>query len=204
MSTLQVCSRELYRMPSRTPAPFGCLDPRLGTSNKNDVCGTCSKKLADCAGHFGYIKLELPVFHIGFFKAVAEILQNICKTCSRVLLGPVERKSFLKQMRSPATDPLRKVKVRKRITEACKKVTCCPWCGGANGQVKRVPGAQAFKLVHDRFGRDWRKDELKSGMREAFEGGMEGVTALAPELAPHIGESPAQLWRCEGDVAAGS
>jgi DNA-directed RNA polymerase III subunit RPC1 len=32
------------------------------------ICETCNLKLADCAGHFGYIKLELPVFHIGYFK----------------------------------------------------------------------------------------------------------------------------------------
>ena len=30
-------------------------------------------------GHFGYISLELPVFHIGFFKAIMECLQRICK-----------------------------------------------------------------------------------------------------------------------------
>lgn len=51
---------------------------------------------------------------------------------------------------------LRKVKIRKRITEACKKVTLCPWCGAINGPVKRVPGAQAFKLIHDKYGRDYR------------------------------------------------
>jgi DNA-directed RNA polymerase III subunit RPC1 len=32
------------------------------------ICDTCNLKLADCAGHFGYITLELPVFHIGYFK----------------------------------------------------------------------------------------------------------------------------------------
>ena len=35
--------------------------------------------MADCAGHFGYVALELPVFHVGFFKAVISILQKICK-----------------------------------------------------------------------------------------------------------------------------
>jgi DNA-directed RNA polymerase III subunit RPC1 len=37
--------------------------------------------MADCAGHFGYIKLVLPVFHIGYFKAIIAILQEICKVC---------------------------------------------------------------------------------------------------------------------------
>ena len=44
----------------------------------------------------GYIKLELPVFHIGYLKAVHAILQCICKTCSHVLLEVEERRKFLK------------------------------------------------------------------------------------------------------------
>jgi DNA-directed RNA polymerase beta' subunit len=35
--------------------------------------------LAECTGHFGYIKLALPVFHPGYFKAILGILQQICK-----------------------------------------------------------------------------------------------------------------------------
>ena len=52
--------------------------------------------LADCTGHFGYIQLELPVFHIGYFKSTVQVLQCICKGCSRVMLGEEERRSFLK------------------------------------------------------------------------------------------------------------
>jgi DNA-directed RNA polymerase III subunit RPC1 len=140
VSSLQVCSRELYRMGDkgeRKPAPFGCLDPRLGISGKSDLCGTCNKKLSDCAGHFGHIPLELPVFHIGFLKAVIEILQNICKTCSRVLLSSSDRVKYSKLMRVPSADPLRKTRYRKAITDACKKIALCPFCGAHNGQVRR-------------------------------------------------------------------
>ncbi len=44
----------------------------------------------------GYIRLELPVFHIGYFKNTVQILQCICKSCSRVLLPEEERKVWLK------------------------------------------------------------------------------------------------------------
>ena len=50
------------------------------------MCETCGKSLADCAGHYGYIELELPVFHIGYFRSIIGILQIICKVVS-VLLG---------------------------------------------------------------------------------------------------------------------
>ncbi|KAF1790063.1 RNA polymerase Rpb1, domain 5 [Phytophthora cactorum] len=100
MSELRVQSKDLFKVQTREPQANGVLDKRLGVSNKKDTCDTCHLKLSDCVGHFGYIKLELPVFHIGYFKAITEILQNICKSCSRVLLPPTERELFLRRMRT--------------------------------------------------------------------------------------------------------
>lgn len=71
-------------MPERRPQPNGVLDPRLGVSNKRAICETCGQALADCTGHFGYIRLELPVFHIGYFKNTVQILQVGRKTISWV------------------------------------------------------------------------------------------------------------------------
>ncbi len=49
-----------------------------------------------CIRHAGYIKLELPVFHIGYMKPTLQILQAICKNCSHVLLDADERRKYLK------------------------------------------------------------------------------------------------------------
>jgi DNA-directed RNA polymerase III subunit RPC1 len=38
---LRVSNRELYQMPLRNPAPHGCLDTRLGISDKASACKTC-------------------------------------------------------------------------------------------------------------------------------------------------------------------
>lgn len=46
-----------------------------GTSEKDRPCLTCGKCLADCLGHYGYLDLELPCFHVGYFKAIIGILQ---------------------------------------------------------------------------------------------------------------------------------
>ena len=51
------------QMPQRTPTPEGVLDARLGVSNKRSRCATCGLGLKECAGHFGFVKLPLPVFH---------------------------------------------------------------------------------------------------------------------------------------------
>lgn len=99
--------RIAWRVPgfglSDARAAYGILDKRLGVSNKSDTCETCGRRLADCTGHFGYIQLRLPVFHIGFIKATINVLQSICKSCSRVLCDADFRRIMLKQMRDPKT-----------------------------------------------------------------------------------------------------
>jgi hypothetical protein len=39
--------------------------------------------LATCIGHYGFIDLELPVFHVGYFRSCINILQVICKVSTR-------------------------------------------------------------------------------------------------------------------------
>ncbi|KAJ9504558.1 hypothetical protein QJQ45_020175, partial [Haematococcus lacustris] len=95
------------RPPSPTPpsAPF----PPQGISNKTAACETCGQKLQDCAGHFGYIQLELPVFHIGYFKNTIQLLQCICKTCSHVLLPLKEKQQWLRRFRNPRVERSQRV-----------------------------------------------------------------------------------------------
>ncbi len=54
----------------------GVLDHRMGTSQKDQNCQTCGKGLSDCPGHFGYINLELPVFHVGYFRAIIQVTSS--------------------------------------------------------------------------------------------------------------------------------
>ncbi len=79
LSEFEANQRDLYRPEDRAPLAHGVLDKRLGVSNKVDKCETCGLGLAECVGHNAYIKLVLPVFHIGYFKHCLGILQCICK-----------------------------------------------------------------------------------------------------------------------------
>ncbi|GBF92585.1 DNA-directed RNA polymerase III subunit [Raphidocelis subcapitata] len=99
-----VYERSLYKMPERAPHPNGVLDKRLGISNKMSICETCHLKLTECAGHFGYIRLELPVFHIGYFKNTLQVLQCICKTCSRLLLSDADKRKWSRRFRRPGLE----------------------------------------------------------------------------------------------------
>lgn len=53
-----------------------------GVSQKDALCATCNQGLNECVGHFGYLDLALPVYHVGHFRSTIQILQSICKVSS--------------------------------------------------------------------------------------------------------------------------
>ena len=91
LEVFQVVGKNLYNQDAeRTPIPYGALDNRMGTSQKVRFlfdsdncytvgiikahnCKTCGKGLADCVGHFGYVDLELPVYHVGYFRSIIQV-----------------------------------------------------------------------------------------------------------------------------------
>ena len=160
LAEFQIHSSQLFSMPARTPAVGGVLDQRLGVSDKVSSCSTCKRKLVDCAGHYGYIKLALPVFHIGYIKHTLNILQCICKTCSRLLLGDAERMSLLGRMRHPRMDALAKAASFKKTILQCKKAKVCPYCHAANGTVKKITGVPTLKIIHERYKGRNMEDEV--------------------------------------------
>lgn len=146
---VEVSSRLLYDIDNnRVPITNGALDPRLGTSSKQGKCGTCMLPLQNCPGHFGHVRLALPAFHIGYLKFTKMILEEICKTCGKVLLTEPEKREFLSLLRRPGIDNLRRTVYLKKINEQCRKVKECMYCGAINGQVRKLA---VLKLAHDKF-----------------------------------------------------
>ncbi|KAL2614065.1 hypothetical protein R1flu_025757 [Riccia fluitans] len=174
---LHVCESSLYRMPERQPASHGPLDTRLGTTNKKGMCTTCHGKLAECPGHFGYVRLELPVFHIGYIKNILTTLQCICKSCARILMPEEERKLFLKRMRNPRAEILQKKAIYKKAVERCKRVKLCPRCGDTNGTVKKL--ALPTRFLHDKYS---KAIDLKEEMLEQLSEAMK----FNKELKAHV------------------
>ncbi|EPB71452.1 RNA polymerase Rpb1, domain 1 [Ancylostoma ceylanicum] len=140
---IKVLTSRLYEnAPGKLiPAHCGPLDVRLGTTSKNALCETCGKSSVDCVGHFGYIDLDFPVFHVGFFKLTIHVLQCICKSCSGLMMKDEQRAYFLIQISNPSLDYSRRKAVHKRIVATCKKTNPCPRCGRRNGLVKKAPGS---------------------------------------------------------------
>lgn len=134
--------------PSHTPVDYGVLDGRMGTSRKDKDCTTCGKAVADCTGHYGYIDLDLPCFHVGYFRASICILQMICKSCSRVLLKDDLRQEFLTLLKKPGLTYLQKREIRKDVIAKTKKVRKCMFCNSLNGTVKKCG---LLKIIHEKY-----------------------------------------------------
>lgn len=40
----------------------------------NLKCLTCKNEMMECIGHYGYIRLALPLYHVGYFNEIINIL----------------------------------------------------------------------------------------------------------------------------------
>ena len=185
---LEVTNKALFVLPTRTPAEAGVLDRRMGTSRRGETCETCGKITRLCPGHFAYIKLEMPCFHIGYFKHVVHILQCICKSCSRVLLTPAEQEAQMQKLAECHRDSRAQGDLFKWLCDRCKRVTRCPHCGSANGQVKKLAGAKTLKIVHDLYKRGKRAGAKVQfpEEREAFMDTFATACARVKDLENHL------------------
>ncbi|KAJ1564701.1 hypothetical protein HK096_006708, partial [Nowakowskiella sp. JEL0078] len=187
LSVLEIYSKDLYDVtkPNRPPADGGVLDWKLGVSDKRTQCKTCGDTYEKCPGHFGVIRLALPVFHIGYFKLMLTTLQNICKTCCHILLDETQKRSYIKRLRRPFLDDIQKKEILKSLNAACKKVSICPHCKSMNGTVKKVG---ALKLVHEKFRR-----KANTPAENEFRSSFDVMAKADPTIKPHIGKAQEDL-----------
>ncbi|XP_068669233.1 DNA-directed RNA polymerase III subunit 1 [Aristolochia californica] len=142
-----------YYDSSRNTVEHGLLDSRMGPASKFGTCATCHGNFTDCPGHYGYLKLALPVFHVGYFGTIVDILKCICKSCARILLPDKERKDYLRKLRNPKVEVLQKNAYVKKIIKRCSpssgsKCIECGICGYKNAMVKK--GGSVLAIAHDR------------------------------------------------------
>ncbi|CAH9123780.1 unnamed protein product [Cuscuta epithymum] len=141
--------RDYYYDQFGKPYPNGLLDLHMGPT-KEKTCETCGGNFKDCPGHYGYLKLALPVYNVGYLQDIFVILKCICKGCSRILLEEDDRRHFLRKMRSAKLDHLKKNEVRKEVRNKCNAMTSgrkklCSRCGYINGMVKKA----SMKITHE-------------------------------------------------------
>ena len=92
-STCKIIDHTLYT-PSQDgvsiPAPGGLYNLKMGAIDSNVICETCGQRSSLCPGHFGYIELAAPVFHMHFISRTLKLLKCICFRCSNLLLDDDE------------------------------------------------------------------------------------------------------------------
>eukprot|EP00301_Raphidiophrys_heterophryoidea_P004750 c12041_g1_i1.p1 GENE.c12041_g1_i1~~c12041_g1_i1.p1 ORF type:complete len:1414 (+),score=363.96 c12041_g1_i1:42-4244(+) len=184
-SHLNVVNQEMFVLPERSPFPHGVLDPRLGVSRGDAQCTTCGQSLDLCAGHFGHVKLELPVFHIGYFKAIVNVCQSICKNCCKVLLAGKDRTSVLARMRTKG-DGIARKDIAYNVILKCRKVRACPHCDFVNGTVKKTG---PFRIVHERYAKCKPTDPQLVDFKQSFE-----------QAIVHNKDITQLLGRCQDDL----
>ncbi|KAJ3810847.1 hypothetical protein F5876DRAFT_40963 [Lentinula aff. lateritia] len=180
----EVTHRDLYTHNERLPVKDGVLDRRLGTTEKNAFCETCGQATIDCVGHYAYIKLVVPVFHIGYFKHTIGILQCICKTCARVLLEEPDRRNFIKRFRRPNLENMQRQALIKAVNTMSRKTVYCPYCSATNGAVKK---AGALKIIHDKFRAKKTAEEMEK-WKKTFAPALEEQKDLALYLNKAVHE----------------
>ena len=92
----------------------------MGSIDRNFKCKTCGLYQDKCPGHFGYLKLKLPVFYIQYVtkkKYVQRILNMICIRCSKLLC---EKEDFVYLLKEDNR--------MKYVHAKCKKINICGKC----------------------------------------------------------------------------
>lgn len=59
----------------------------LGINNHLEICPTCNQRSTECPGHFATIELPFYIVNPIFYNEVISVLNSICLSCSRLLLG---------------------------------------------------------------------------------------------------------------------
>ena len=84
-SVVEITKHETY--DKDTPVIKGLFDIRMGTTEMDKICGSCSQNNIMCPGHFGHIELVKPVFHYHFINIIHKILKCTCLSCSKLLIN---------------------------------------------------------------------------------------------------------------------
>eukprot|EP00252_Welwitschia_mirabilis_P019861 TRINITY_DN4707_c0_g1_i3.p1 TRINITY_DN4707_c0_g1~~TRINITY_DN4707_c0_g1_i3.p1 ORF type:complete len:1280 (+),score=267.36 TRINITY_DN4707_c0_g1_i3:562-4401(+) len=120
-------------------------------------------------------------------KNIVEILQSICKSCTRLLLSEEDRKVYLRRMRNPRADIMQKRALLKNLITKCKRVRHCPHCGDYNGVVKKL--TSTLRITHEKYSKapDVRNDYI-SELAEALKHNKElraFLNRIQDDLTPH-------------------
>jgi DNA-directed RNA polymerase subunit A' len=136
MASAKIVTPELYDKEGY-PVDGGLMDIRLGVIDPGLRCKTCSQKLKECIGHFGYIELARPIMHIKFIDVVLNLLRSTCRDCGRVLIPKNKIEKCLVELNEAEKESGlegRRDRIRKIIL-SLKSQKVCPYCNAKQQKI---------------------------------------------------------------------
>lgn len=123
------------------PAPGGCMDPRLGTTDRRASCATCGNDVRTCAGHIGHINLPLACFNVGYLEHTRKVLQCCCQGCLKICWDPADERvtSLI------AGSTVGKARL-SAVYKICRARKVCARCQAPRGIVDRTGLAYTVKF----------------------------------------------------------
>jgi len=98
------------------------MDVRLGVIDPGLRCKTCSGKIKECTGHFGYIELARPVVHIKYMNLIIDVLRAVCRECNNLLISDEKLKKYRKKP--------------KALIKYLRNLKVCPHCKAKQYAIK--------------------------------------------------------------------
>ncbi len=137
MAVVKVVTPELYDADGY-PIDGSLMDLRMGVVDPGLRCRTCGGTVHECPGHFGYIELARPVFHIKYVDKIYDFLRCTCHECGRITLNERDKEKFLKKMERIKEErgEFYAYRVIDEIVNKAKNARVCPYCGAKKKKVK--------------------------------------------------------------------
>ncbi len=149
MAAAKVVTPELYDKEGY-PVDGGLMDIRLGVIDPGLRCKTCSSKIKQCPGHFGYIELARPVVHLKYVPIILDLLRTTCGDCGRVLI-PENKVDSLHEEIDEEDDELsdQTVGSRKKVMNAISKFKTASKCPHCKAKQKKVSLEKPTAFLED-------------------------------------------------------
>jgi len=146
MGVVKVVTPELYDADGY-PIDSSLMDLKMGVIDPGLRCRTCGGKVRECVGHFGYIELARPVFHIRYIPTIYMILRSTCSACGRILIAKNEYDKLREKIAGLPQEKLvpKKLKLISYAINKTKTVRKCPWCDTKQDKVKLTKPSNFFE-----------------------------------------------------------
>jgi len=95
--------------------------PDLGVNDFDKICPTCNQNCNNCPGHYATIDLPFHIVNPIFYNDLICILNSICLSCSRLLIGCKEILSII--IKLPKNQRLKEIALRSKGLHCTRKVS---------------------------------------------------------------------------------